>query len=361
MGISSYKKLKFLINKLLKNEVICKDLEEFSTMDISESTYAKFVTKLNDIKIIQPLSKGENIIKNEFLNHFYFNDKEKNSSIIAAIAHLEEKQAKFSILEYIFKLVPKNLLFMFSNNYSKEFDKNITKLMNYKKHKYFASVVEQNIETTKIICQIYNSKENLYIEIVPLELFIYENSWFITYYNIETNKLEVIDSFYIAESKISAKLFQKYISFNEIDDTAKSFINKLFGKKETIILRLKPETLNLLVKFDLSDNYMVYEDEKINENRKFFRDMNVDDKNKSEKKITSSKIRLYEIDLKSINSDYSYDEFENIDFLKNNRILFNMEDSKKYFVKIEISSKKLKYILNNFKDIEIVDMNKYYI
>ena len=60
MGISSYKKLKFLINKLLKNEVICKDLEEFSTMDISESTYAKFVTKLNDIKIIQPLSKGEN-------------------------------------------------------------------------------------------------------------------------------------------------------------------------------------------------------------------------------------------------------------------------------------------------------------
>ena len=78
MGISSYKKLKFLINKLLKNEVICKDLEEFSTMDISESTYAKFVTKLNDIKIIQPLSKGENIIKNEFLNHFYFNDKEKN-------------------------------------------------------------------------------------------------------------------------------------------------------------------------------------------------------------------------------------------------------------------------------------------
>ena len=38
-----------------------------------------------------------------------------------------------------------------------------------------------------------------------------------------------------------------------------------------------------------------------------------------------------------------------------------MEDSKKYFVKIEISSKKLKYILNNFKDIEIVDMNKYYI
>ena len=53
--------------------------------------------------------------------------------------------------------------------------------------------------------------------------------------------------------------------------------------------------------------------------------------------------------------------FEAIDFLKNNRILFNMEDSKKYFVKIEISSKKLKYILNNFKDIEIVDMNKYYI
>lgn len=361
MEISSYKKLKFLINKLLKNELIRKDLKEFKTMNISESTYAKFVTKLNDIKIIQPLSKGENIIKNEFLNHFYFNDKEKNSSIIAAIAHLEEKRIKFSILEYIFKLVPKNLFFMFSNNYSKEFDKNISKLMNYKKYKYFASIVQQNIETTKIICEIYNTKENMYREIVPLELFIYENSWFITYYNTQINKLEIIDSFYISESKISAKLFQKYISFNEIDHTVKSFINKLFEKKETIILRLKPETLNLLVKFDLSDNYIVYKDEEINENQKFFRDINVNDKNKSEKNLTSSKIKLHEIDLKSINSDCLYDEFENIDFLKNNRILFDMEDSKKYFVKIEISSKKLKYILNNFKDIEIVDMNNYYI
>ena len=71
---------------------------------------------------------------------------------------------------------------------------------------------------------------------IKFPLFIYENSWFITYYNIETNKLEVIDSFYISESKISAKLFQKYISFNEIDDTAKSFINKLFGKRIPICI-----------------------------------------------------------------------------------------------------------------------------
>ena len=68
-------------------------------------------------------------------------------------------------------------------------------------------------------------------------------------------------------------------------------------------------------------------------------------------------VKIFPFDLNVLYSG----EFENIDFLKNNRILFNMEDSKKYFVKIEISSKKLKYILNNFKDIEIVDMNKYYI
>ena len=156
--MTSYEKLKYVIKKLLKGEKIKKDLEEFEANGISADTYAKFITKLNDIKILQSISKGENVMKDNYINLAYFNDQDKNASIIASITHLEKKKSKFLIAEYLFKLVPKNLAFMFMHSYTNKFHKSIIQLLDEKKYRYFASIVEINKNTTKVICQIFNSK-----------------------------------------------------------------------------------------------------------------------------------------------------------------------------------------------------------
>jgi hypothetical protein len=340
--MTSYEKLKYIVRKLLKGESISKNLEDLSANNISNDTYAKFITKLNDIKLLQTISKGENTVQDNYFNKTYFFDLEKNASIIASIAHLERKIIKVDIIKYLFKLVPNNLLFTVNNKFTRNFDNNILPLLDTDKYYYFKNIIATNTSSSKSICQIFNTKKSILELIIPLELFIYDSSWYVCYYDYKSKNVLIVDSLEISESYLLDEAFHEFIDENKINSAIKFYVNDLTILEEPIFLRLKPETLNLLLEFKLIDEFKIYNF--INKNYQF----NFCKQDKVEILSNSQKYILQEIDYFKLSQTNN-----KINIQKS--MVFMKQKSRHYMIKIKCSQTRLEYILNKFPSIERVD------
>lgn len=383
--MTSYEKLKYLVKKLLKFEEINNNLDELKERGITKDIYKDFITKLNQAKVISSPFKGTNYIKFDLINKNYFFDDEKNASIISSLVHLENKSAKYETINYVFKYIPKHIAFMFNNSFSNHFNEKLMLLLNEdERFSYFVQIIELNSNETKNICRVLLLNKIEEIEIVPLDYFIYESSWYICCYNLDLRKIDVINSSIIIKSKVINELFSNYIDKKDIKNEIIKFVES-FHQDLPFLVRLNTETLNQLIELSLIKSFSVYEEREkkfeISEN-KFYKyveprnyDLYLDEydektsfmtkeayekmrkkrlerlriklfKTQIEKKKT--KKRLYKIDFNLINMRPS--------LILNEEYFFG--ETKKYFIKIITSQKNFDCISKTF-NVEIVDRNLY--
>lgn len=119
----------------------------------------------------------------------------------------------------------------------------------------------------------------------------------------------------------------------------------IYSDKTTLLLRLKAETLMLLCQFNIIDDYALYDDicDKKN-NEKYFDKIDFINSNKNiitEKKLTKIDLTTYT----NNNTNYNYQ----INYFK----------TKMYIIKVNLSKREEKYILNKFDSIEKLDINEY--
>ena len=376
--MTSYKKLKYLVRKLLKHEEIRKDSPDFEYQGITKDVYKDFITKLNQSKIIYSPYKGSNFIKEDLINENYFFDEDYKSSVLSSVIHLEDKLNKSKVISYIFNSVPKRIKFMLNNNFSNKFNDKLNLLLNKdERFCYFSQVIQLNSDHSKSICRILVEDASEHIDIVPLQYFIYESDWYICCYNLNINQLDIICSSNILKSKLLCKdTFCNYIGKKDIDDKIDLYA-KNFYKDEEFLIKLNVATLNQIIESSLVTKFSVYEERerefKTLNNKKYYADaigfnklngiIYYDPKNNiiTEKAISKIKKanaerekiikrRLYKIDLntKLISEPNYYFSYEEEKFY----------EDKKYFVKIITSNKKFDLITKIFK-IEVVDPNLY--
>ena len=377
--MTSYEKLKYLIKKLLKNEMISKSIEELEDIKISENMYRKFVTKMNHAKIIESVFKGENYFKIDLINKNYFFDIDKNACLISSIVHLEKKTIKSYIINYIFKSVPEQFNFMFNNNFSDSFNENLSILLQRdERFIYFSSLIQSNSDEIKIVCDIETSKNNKNLKIVPLEYFIYDSLWYLCFYNLGSKQLEILSSIEILSSYVLKEEFSKYIKKSDIKSKIITFVNS-FNINHKYLIKLNIETLNQLIETKLIDDFSVYEEER----EKKFEDeddfeeeiickdliikpslnVKIYDLLNENKDINPKKKRLYKINLnpKEISQIYPLYYYENsfsseCILIEKRTIFCNV---KKYFVKISTTKRNFDSILKKFNDVEMVEENLY--
>lgn len=372
--MTSYKKLKYLVRKLLKHEEIRKDSPDFEYQGITKDVYKDFITKLNQSKIIYSPYKGSNFIKEDLINENYFFDEDYNSSVLSSVIHLEDKLKKSKVISYIFNSVPKRIKFMLNNNFSNKFNDKLDLLLNEdERFCYFSQVIQLNSDHSKSICRILVEDASEHIDIVPLQYFIYESDWYICCYNLNINQLDIICSSNILKSELPYKdTFCNYISKKDIDDKIDLYV-KNFYKDEEFLIKLNVATLNQIIESSLVKKFSVYEErEKKFETlkiKKYFADaigfnklngiIYYDPKNnKAISKIKKAnaerekiiKRRLYKIDLNTkLISGRFYGPSKDGDYFP---------EPKKYFIKITTSDKKFNLIRKTF-NVEVVDKNLY--
>lgn len=338
--MNGYQKIKFIINEFLKKRAVSAKDSIFEYNGISIDTVQNIITKLNKANIIYKFDKETNKIKNDLIDKTIFFNDNYNNNFIASIISREEVSSENTI-KYFFKQIPDNLIFIITNRYNKNFNDQIIPLLDSKKYNAFSSLIINNTDTYKSVCRI-NREE----DIVPLELFIYNNSWYVLGYNIETKKNIIVDSYNISHFQKLNEDYSLYITDKQINETIEKFIKESV-KEEYFFLKLKPELLNMLLNFKLIDEeYTVYDEEKELNNKDFV--------NISEKLIENElipKIKLFHINISNL------EEEEKV--LNDSILSFSKKDSKEYIFKIKTSN--YKFILDNFSGIETIDINKYII
>lgn len=398
MKLNSYEKLKYLIMKILNNDVINKNQYDLEYEGISKDTYAKFITKLNQIGILTSLEKGTNKIKSDFINTNYFFNLNFNSSIISSVLHSERKIINKDVLQYLFNKIPKKIVHSYSNDYTKKFNEDLLSLIDNDKYYYFAGIVKENKNSNKIVCSIQDKFKNKSYNIVPLELFLYQNSWYICCYSIYDKSLVCIDSFDISYVSVISDIFSEKIDIDEIENTIEKFVDN--NNKINILVKIKPETLNILYEHKKIEDYSIYETRQsfkhefssnfkyvnnnfeplINPKASILRPELIERENlkilKRNKKIQEKldleankeqkkeRKRLFKIDfrksLKKNGIHYmkeTYDKHSFSYFVGSSKN-FDYNISLKYFAKIILKEKDFDYIIKNF-DIEIVDESLY--
>lgn len=342
----SYKKLKYLVKKLLKLEEISKDLDDLKFQGITNNIYRELITKLNYAKIIHSPIKGINYLKSDLLNKNYFFDNDKNISLISSIVHLEDNNQKQPILYYLFKAIPNRILFLINHNYSKNFNEKIIPLIDSKKFYFFKTLINKNSETFREIINIANSNKNIYEEIIPLELFIFKSSWYVCIYDVEKNEITIINSSDISGVIKTEKSFSLYISNKKINESIENFIKNDAKDNEYFFIKLKPELLSLFLEYKNIDNvYEVYEEKGfINFERAF-----VNGNKKKYEDKANEKIELFRVDVSTVDK-YSFDT---------KHIYFQKSDDKKYIFKIKTSNIDFLIYLQKSLDFELLDISKY--
>lgn len=336
-----YENIKKMLNIYHSRSANREELKNYDN-DLTENKIGTIITLLNNINLLKSerFEKGNNKLRDDLYNKNIFNSKDFNIALLASLAYTEDDDAK-EIIEYIFKTTIQNMTFSIANRYSKNFPKNIIELLDKTKYVSFASIIkENNVNFRKIVCKILVIETDEIEEIIPLEFFIFNDSWYICAYFLKNNKLDIIDSKNI-EYVINQKTrIQNSIPNFDIEKCIRNYIVKENKKDELfVILRLNPETLSLLIEFGLilENEYEIFEDNMKNNNKLFLLGKHIS----NQKEL--SKINLNEIYLESnIDEEIIFDK----------KISFYEDDSKKYIIKTKLTKQKLDLILNLFNTVE---------
>lgn len=336
-----YENIKSMLNIYDKRNTNRKELEN---INLTRDQIGRIITILNNMKILENkgLEKGNNELRNDLYNKNIFDSKDFNIALLASLAYSEEENAE-KVVEYIFKTIIKNMTFSIANRYSRSFQKNIKELIDVKKYSQFLRIIKENSKNNfeKIICEIRFINPFNIQSIVPLEFFIFNDSWFICAYFLNSKTVGIIDSRNI-ESEIPRKGYLKeYINFDNVEKIIKEYIiNENKKNEELTMLRLNPETLSLLIEFGLliQDEYELFEDNKENEDRLFFLN----------ETILSRKLNRINID--QINSSLDIEE----KIIYNKKVNFYEDDTNKCIVKAKLTKNKLNFILSFFDNVELL-------
>jgi hypothetical protein len=336
-----YENMKKILNVYHNRSVNREELKNYDN-DLTENKIGTIITLLNNIDILKSerFEKGNNRLKDDLYNKNIFNSKDFNIALLASLAYTEDENAK-EIMKYIFKTTIQNMTFSIANRYSKNFPKNIIELLDKEKYSNFASIIkENNANSRKIICKILVIETQETEEIIPLEFFIFNDSWYICAYFLDNNKLDIIDSKnieYVINQKTRIK---NSIPYFDIEKCIRNYIIKENKKDELfVILRLNPETLSLLIEFGLilEKEYEIFEDNMRNDNKLFLLGKHISEQKK-----------LSEINLNQTYLESNIDEETVFD----KKISFYEDDSKKYIIKTKLSKQILGLILNLFSTVE---------
>lgn len=336
-----YENMKKILNVYHNRSANREELKNYDN-DLTENKIGTIITLLNNINILKSerFEKGNNRLKDDLYNKNIFNSKDFNIALLASLAYTEDENAK-EIIKYIFKTTTQNMTFSIANRYSNNFSKNIIELLDKEKYSNFASIIkENNINLRKIICKILVIETHEIKEIIPLEFFIFNDSWYICAYSLENNKLDIIDSKnieYVINQRIKTK---DGIPNLDIEKCIRDYIIKENKKDELfVMLRLNPETLSLLIEFGLilEKEYEIFEDNMKNDNKLFLLGKDILDK-----KV------LLEVNLNETYLESNIDE----EIIFDKKISFYEDDSKKYIIKTKLTKQKLSFILNSFSNVE---------
>ncbi|MBU3014019.1 hypothetical protein KO488_04560 [Poseidonibacter lekithochrous] len=300
-------------------------------LDLSKDQVGRIITLLKNMEIFE---KGNNKISENLYNKSIFNTKEFNIALLASLAYVEEDKSK-EIIKYFFKDTTKNLTFAITNNYSRNFQENLIKLIDERKYKFFASIIKDNNNALKTCCKVSFIESERSENIIPLEFFIFEDSWFICAYFVKNKKIDIIDTKNIEDVTLVKYDFSDYINISDIEKCIKRYISeKNIMTEELVLLRLNPITLSLLVEFDLVSSYEIFED-------------------RNNDKLFLLNINRFNDELSKINIDNLISNIDTPeDLVENKRIVFYEEDTKNYIIKTKLSKSKLKFILNSFNNIQ---------
>lgn len=330
----NYLNLKKMLKIYTERYIRREELEE--KLELSKDQIGRVITLLKKIEVFENYEKGNNRISENLYNKSIFDSTEFNIVLLASLAYLEETKSK-EIIKYFFKDTMKNLTFAISNRYSRNFQENIIKLLDVDKYKNFASIIKENSSASKIVCNILIIETNKIEEIIPLEFFIFNNSWFICAYFVRNKKMEIIDSRNIEYLKLLKSDYKNYINLNDIDKCIKDYIIKENKKiEELVVLRLNPETLSLLIEFNLVSEYELFEDNKKKDNKLFLLNKNNLDE------------RLIKINFANLALNPNIKE----EIIKNQKINFYEDDTKSYIIKVKLTKSMLNFILNFFDSVE---------
>ncbi|QKJ22318.1 hypothetical protein [Poseidonibacter lekithochrous] len=335
---NKYIKLKKILNRFYLYTIKSTDL---INNEITYDNVRDAIRSLNKFNLLsKKTSKGYNVLNKKLLDKSVFFNKEYNVSLISSLVYSEDEKTE-KILEYIFNEIPQNIYSSVYNKYSRTIDEKFIPLLDSEKYKVFSTIVENNIGSSKHIYEIYNDENSTYEKIVPLRVYILENSWFLCAFNLEKKEIVLIDSLFIATLKFLNLIFEEYISEKQIDE---AFNNIIEGNEalELIHYRITPELISYFDQFKLIKDYEIFEDViSFEERLNFIDSSDLTDKN--------TKVKFNNIvDLCSINPLNSEIEFE--DFLP-----------KKYILVVKLSKYKISLIKNIFPNVEVLqsgDINK---
>lgn len=335
-----YQNIKNILNIYYETAAVRKTLEE--KLNIEKDSTRPVITRLNKMNLLDKAGNF-NKLKEDLWNKTIFNDKKFNIELLASLAYSEEEDSK-EIIEYIFKTSISNLIFSIANKYSKSFQENIKELVDKEKYTQFSLMIienkKENISKNSCEIKLISTRETK--KIIPLEFFIFDNSWFICVYFISEKEIGIVDSKDIENTINNLGNCYDYINYGDVEKHIKDYIiNENKKNEEFVILRLNPETLSLLIDFGLliQDNYELFEDNMKDQNRLFF--FNQSSLNEKLSKININEINIYT----DIEEKIIYDK----------KIHFYEDDSKKYIIKTKLTKHKLNFILNFFSEVELLN------
>lgn len=328
---SKYIKLKKIVNKLYSNTIKSIDL---INNEITYDTVRGAIRSLNKFNLLsKKASKGHNNLNENLIDNSYFSIREYNTSLISSLVYSEDLETE-NIVKYIFNDVPYSITSSLINKYSKSIDDKFIDLIDSYKYQVFSTIINEFKESTKSICEIYNSEKYTKEEIVPLQIYIFEDSWYICVFDIKYDVIKLINSEHIDSIRIKENFFYKFISSNEIDDYVNSYLQEQ-NKEEVIYLTLSAETLSLLDKFKLITEFEIFEKKLDFEKYR----LNFVDTQAFVKKNTKNQEKTKPLPI-------SLEDFKET-------IEFEYYSYRKYIVKVKLSKNKIDMIKNLFPNIKI--------
>lgn len=352
-----FKKLEEITLKFMKNSYLSKDLV---TNLITIDNIKTYVTKFNKMNLLEQSFRGGNKFKENLIDKNIFNDTNHNATVIASLLNVNHEKIS-EIIEYLFKKSVIKTKDQFIYKYEKFFDQKLFHLIDNEKYIKILLQVINNKESINKISLNYNISNEEHRSII-LELFIFEEDWYIVSYNVNDRKLYIYNSKSIVSFKEKEHIQIGYVDYSKIENGIKDFIKKTLDLKieEYFYIKAPIEIMNKLIYSQLVDYFEIYEqklnyvDDDISDNSEDYDPFMLSKMNISintsniRKKIPRNYIFLSKIDadekyLEKIDNYFYTDNYE-YDSSRNNNI------KNIYIFKIKTNSIKKDFIIKNFSN-----------
>ena len=248
-----YKKLKYILNKFFQG-FSSKDKIVNKEEGITENNVAESITILKKFDILYKSDiQGENNINSTLVDNSIFANSEYNQIAIAAITHTQDEYAKDTI-KYIFKDTKENIIKSTVLKYQKRFDASLLSLIDSEKYQLLLRIIEDNKKEANKLMYKFVFKDLSKNDLVPIDLVILDDSWFLFSYNTISQKYQFDNSIDIVSLQYLNDIPKLFLQ-KEIEEEIDDFLdNKSIYEIE---VKLTAEILNSLIKLNLIEDYSI--------------------------------------------------------------------------------------------------------